>query len=34
MLFILVTAPDLNLSPFAHETSSVEGTKGDKFREV
>ena len=30
----IVTAPDLNLSPFAHETSSVEGTKGGKFREV
>ena len=30
----IVTAPDLNLSPFAHETSSVEGTKGGKFKEV
>merc|ERR1711949_119682 len=30
----IVTAPDLNLSPFAHETSSVEGTNGGKFREV
>ena len=30
----IVTAPDLNLSPFAHETSFVEGTKGGKFREV
>ena len=30
----IVTAPDLNLSPFAHETSSVEGTKGGKFTEV
>jgi len=32
-----VTAPDLNLSPFAHETfetSSLEGTKGGKFTEV
>ena len=30
----IVTAPDLNLSLFAHETSSVEGTKGGKFMEV
>ena len=30
----IVTAPDLNLSPFAHETSSVEATKGGKFTEV
>ena len=30
----IVTAPDLNLSPFAHETSSVDGTKGGKFEDV
>ena len=30
----IVSAPDLNLSPFAHETSSVKGTKGGKFTEV
>ena len=30
----IVTVPDLNLSPFAHETSSVEAAKGGKFREV
>ena len=30
----IVTVPDLNLSPFAHETSSVEGTKGGKYTEV
>ena len=30
----IVTAQDLNLSPFAHETSSVEGTKGGKFEDV
>ena len=29
-----MTAPDLNLSPFAHEISSVEATKGGKFTEV
>ena len=29
----IVTAPDLNLSPFAHDTSSVEGTKGGKIME-
>ena len=27
----IVTAPDLNLSPFAHEISSVEAPKGGKF---
>ena len=30
----IVTAPDLNLSLFAHETTSVEGTKGGKFKDV
>ena len=29
-----MTAPDLNLSPFAHEISTVEATKGGKFTEV
>ena len=29
-----MTAPDLNLSPFAHEISSVEATIGGKFTEV
>ena len=27
----IVTSPDLNLSPFAHETSSVKGIKGISY---
>ena len=30
----IVTAPDLNLSPFAHEISSVEAPKEGKFEEA
>ena len=30
----IVTALDSNFSPFAHETSSVEGTKGGKLEDV
>ena len=30
----IVTAPDLNLSPFAHEISSVEAPKEGKFKEA
>merc|ERR1711949_6808 len=30
----IVTAPDLNLSPFTHEISSVEAPKEGKFKEA